>query len=85
METTHSNQKEQMKEQVEGMQEDALRTGQKYADRGKNTAADIATDLPMPCNQQQENWTAKTEILQQTMLRSHRISEGSLTHFVKRA
>ncbi len=42
---THSGQEEQVKEQVEGLKEDTLHKGQKYAEHGKNTAADIATDF----------------------------------------
>ncbi|MGB3223071.1 MAG: hypothetical protein WBB23_09740 [Desulforhopalus sp.] len=42
---THSGQEEQMKEQAEGFKEDTFHTGEKYADQGKNTAADIATDF----------------------------------------
>jgi hypothetical protein len=44
-EKTYPGQEEQMREQVEGMKEATLRTGEKYVDLGKNTAADIATDF----------------------------------------
>ena len=42
---TASGLEEQAKEQIRGIKEDTFRAGQEYADQGKNTAADIATDF----------------------------------------
>jgi hypothetical protein len=58
---THSDQEEQIKEQVEGIKEDTLRTREKYIDRGKLLI--LLPIAPMRCNLQRKNWTAKIEIL----------------------